>query len=103
MKIGFKAKEDKELEAILKHELPVAPPETRFLSERYIVDLPLATTSFEDPWQLRVHVAKVLERHLGDEVQLTSMKIRHPHLVAKTKARLLKREPCARAYVTIKF
>ncbi|MGH7156811.1 MAG: hypothetical protein ACREGG_01735 [Candidatus Saccharimonadales bacterium] len=103
MKIRFRVKEDKELDAILRHELPVAPPETRFLSERYIVELPIASTSFDDPWQLRVHVAKVLESHLGDEVQLTSMKIRHPHLVAKTKAKLLKREPCARAFVTIKF
>lgn len=84
-------------------DLPVVPPEVHYLSERYIVELPLSSTSFDDLWQLRLHVAKVLERHLGDEIQLTSMKVRHPHLIAKTKARLLKSEPCARAFVTVKF
>ena len=81
----------------------MAPPEMHYVAERYIVKLPLSNISFDDPWKLRLHVTKVLESHLGDAVELTSMKIRKPHFVAKTKARLLKREPCARAFVTVKF
>jgi hypothetical protein len=84
-------------------DLPFAPPEVRYLSERYIVELPVSDNHFGNPWELRVHVAKILERHLGDEVQLTSMKIKKPHLLSKTKARFKKQEPCARLYVTVKF
>ena len=84
-------------------DLPFAPPEVRYLAERYVVELPVSDSHFGDPWELRVHVAKILERHLGDEVQLTSMKIKKPHLLSKTKAKLKKQEPCARLYVTVKF
>ena len=84
-------------------DLPFAPPEMHYLAERYIVKIPMQDKHFENAWTLRVYVSKVLEHHLGDEVQLTSMKVRKPHLVAKTKARLLKREPYARAIVTVKF
>lgn len=94
----------KEIEGELDYtDMPVVPPEVRFLADRYVVELPLSDPHFASPWDLRVHVAKILENRLGDEVELTSMKVRHPHLIAKTKAKLLKREPCARAYVTIKF
>jgi hypothetical protein len=84
-------------------ELPFVPPDTHFLSEHFIVQLPVSDPHFEDPWKLRVHVAKIIERRLGDHVQLTSMKVKKPHLVAKSVARLRRREPCARAFVTIEF
>jgi len=84
-------------------DLPFAPPEVHYLSEHFIVNVPVSDKRLSDPWELRLHVLKVLEERLGDEVQLTSMKVRKPHLIAKSKAILLKREPCARAFVTIKF
>jgi hypothetical protein len=87
----------------IQQDLPLIPPEVRFLSDRYIVKLPLSDPHFKNPWELRLHVAKILEGHLGDTIELTSLKIRRPHFIAKTKARLLKREPYARAYVTLKF
>ena len=88
---------------ILTDDLPIVPPEVHFLADRYIIKLPLSDEHFADPWGLRVHVAKILESRLGDEIELTSLKIKKPHLIAKTKARLLKSEPYARAIVTIKF
>ena len=87
----------------VQEEYVMVPPEVHFLADRYIVKLPISDPHFADPWELRVHVAKVLESRLGDEVEMTSMKVRKPHLLAKTKARLLKREPVARAIVTVKF
>jgi hypothetical protein len=84
-------------------DLPFAPPEVHYLAEHFVVNVPISDPHLHDPWELRKHVLKLLEERLGDEVQLTGMKLRKPHLIAKSKARLLKREPCARAFVTIKF
>jgi hypothetical protein len=84
-------------------DLPFAPPETRELSERYIVRVPVSQAPWHDRWQLRLYAEKELETRLGDRVQLTSLRVHKPHLISKTKARLLKREPEARLVVTIKF
>ena len=84
-------------------DLPFAPPETRELSENYIVWVPISQAPWHDRWQLRLYAEKELEARLGDQVQLTSMRVHKPHLISKTKARLLKREPEARLVVTIKF
>lgn len=86
-----------------QEDFPLVPPEIHFLADRYVIKLPLSDPHFESPWELRVHVAKILENHLGDEVELTSMKVKKPHLIAKRVARLKGQEPCARAIVTIKF
>jgi hypothetical protein len=84
-------------------DLPFAPPETKELAERYTVTIPLSDKRIHDRWELRLYAEKQLESRLGDAVQLTSMKVHKPHLVAKTKARVFKRQPEARLVVTIKF
>jgi hypothetical protein len=84
-------------------QLPFVPPEIRELSERYIIRVPLRDLNLDDRWHLRLYAERVLEERLGDTVQLTSMKVHKPHLLAKSKARILKREPQARLLVTIKF
>jgi hypothetical protein len=40
---------------------------------------------------------------MGDEAQVTSLKVKKPHLVRKTVAKLKGSEPQARLLVTIKF
>lgn len=84
-------------------ELPFVPPETHELSEIYVVRVPVSQAPWHNRWQLRLYAEKELEQRLGDSVQLTSMKVHKPHLISKTKARILKREPEARLIVTIKF
>jgi hypothetical protein len=84
-------------------DLPFAPPEMHYLSERYIVRLPLNDEHFNSPWKLRVYVTKVLERQLGDTAQVTALKVKKPRLIAKSKARLLNYQPTARLFVTVKF
>jgi hypothetical protein len=84
-------------------DLPFAPPEIRELAERYIVPIPVSDNRIDNRWELRLYAEKQLENQLGDAVQLTSMKVHKPHLISKTKARILKREPHARLVVTIKF
>lgn len=84
-------------------DLPFAPPETDYLAERYIVRIPIDDEHFEDRWKLRVYAEQVLEKQLGDAVQLTSMRVKKPHVIAKSKAKILKRTPTVRVYVTVKF
>jgi hypothetical protein len=84
-------------------QLPFVPPETHELSERYTIRVPLRDLNLDDRWHLRLYAERVLEDRLGDAVQLTSMRVHKPHIISKTKARLLKREPQARLLVTIKF
>jgi hypothetical protein len=83
--------------------LPVVIPELRYLTAKYIVRVPAGDRHFQSRWELRKYAEQLVEAKLGDEVQLTSMKVRKPHLLAKTKARLLKQEPSARLLVTVKF
>jgi hypothetical protein len=84
-------------------QLPFVPPEVRELSERYTIRIPAREVNLGDRWHLRLYAEKVLEDRLGDTVQLTSMRVHRPHLISKTKSRLLRREPQARLLVTIKF
>jgi len=79
------------------------PPETHYLSTRYLVQIPIDDRHLQDRWELRKHAAKLVERSLGDEVQVTSLKVRKPHIISKSVARLRHQTPCARAYVTVKF
>jgi len=81
----------------------LVPPETHYLSTRYMVKIPVTDRHLQDRWELRKHATHMVERALGDEVQVTSLKVRKPHLLRKSLARLRGQVPCARAYVTIKF
>jgi hypothetical protein len=83
--------------------LPVVTPELHYLSAKYIVRVPLSDNHLKNRWELRKYAEKLIESKLGDEVQLTNMKVKRPHLLAKSKARILKREPSARLLVTVKF
>jgi len=84
-------------------KMPLVIPDQHYLAERYLVRIPVGDSHFKSKWELRKYAVELLEKKLGDDVQLASMKVKQPHLAAKTKARLLKREPCARAFVTVKF
>ena len=84
-------------------DLPFAPPETHYLAERYVVKVPVSKAPLDNRWELRLFAEKELESRLGDEVQLTSLRVHKPHLIARGKARLFKLEPEARLVVTVKF
>jgi hypothetical protein len=84
-------------------ELAVIPPETHYLAAHYIVKIPVTDKHLDNRWELRKHAAKLVERSIGDEVQVTSLKVRKPHLIRKTAAKLRGQQPCATAYVTVKF
>jgi hypothetical protein len=98
-----KNKKDTKIVEDVPEDLPFAPPEMHYLAERYIVRIPLDDEHFADRWQLRVYAERVLEQQLGDTVQLTSLRVKKPHVIAKSKAKLLKRPPMARLVVTVKF
>jgi len=85
------------------NQFNLVPPETHYLSSSYMVRIPVNDKHKKNRWELRKHAASLVERSLGDEVQITSFRVKKPHLVHKSIARLRKQVPYARAYVTIKF
>jgi hypothetical protein len=87
----------------IEDNLSLVAPEVEFISTRYVVKLPYNDEHFNDHWKLRLYVANLVERRLGDDVQLTSLKIRRPSLSSRSLARLHGRVPEAKLYVTLKF
>lgn len=81
----------------------LAPPELGYVSEKYVLRIPVTDRHLHNPWHLHVYAANLLERRLGDEVEVTSLKVKKPHLPSRTAARLLRREPQARLFITVKF
>ena len=92
-----------DLPAEKTEDLPFVPPDLHYLAERYIVRIPISDKRLNDRWALRLYAEKELSRRLGDEVQLTSLKVKKPHILAKSKAKIQKIEPEARLIVTVKF
>jgi hypothetical protein len=84
-------------------QLPFEPPETRYISANYVLKVPITDPHFDSPWKLRVYASKLINQRIGDEVQLTSMKVKKPTLTNKSLAKIFNRTPNARLYVTTKF
>jgi hypothetical protein len=93
----------KTIEDQQQEDMPFIPPETHYLSTRYMVKIPLSDSRLKSKWELRLYASKLVERHLRDSVQVTGLKVKKPHLIRKSVYRIMGREPCARAYLTIKF
>lgn len=81
----------------------LVPPETHYLSSRYIVKIPVTDRHLNNGWELRKHATKLLEKNLGDEAQVTDLKVKKPHLIHKSVAKIRHQTPYAKAYVTVKF
>jgi hypothetical protein len=83
--------------------MDLIPPETHYLSSHYTVTLPADDKHFKSPWELRKFAARLVESKLGDEAQITSLKVKKPGLLERLTSRLRHRTPNAHLHVTIKF
>ena len=95
MKIKMEAEEPEKFDVI--------PPEIEYMSARYTIHVPVTDRHFENPWKLRLFAAKLLERRIGDQIQLTSLKVKKPGPAAKAVAKLRHQIPNAQLRETIKF
>jgi hypothetical protein len=84
-------------------ELPFQPPEPKYVVERHVVKIPITDPHLKDKWELRKYAEKLLEEKLGDEVQLTELKVKKPGPTARAVAKLFKRVPQVKLRSTIKF
>lgn len=98
-----KQRKQEEISEETPEKLAFEPPEIDYIAERYIVRLPITDERLNKPWELRLYAAEAVKGKVGDEVQVTSLKVKHPGTVRKTVAKLLRREPHARIYVITKF
>lgn len=87
-----------------EEKLPFQPPEIEYVSESYVFKVPVTSRHLKNPWHLRLYAAQLVQKQIGDnEIQLTSLKVKQPRLTSKATAKLFKRVPEVRLYVTIKF
>ncbi|MEX0881454.1 MAG: hypothetical protein WEC17_03025 [Candidatus Saccharimonadales bacterium] len=84
-------------------KLAFEAPEPQYISEVEVFEIPLTDERLHKPWELRLYAAELVKQRIGDEAQITSLKVKKPRLARKTLARFKQQEPCARLFVTIKF
>jgi hypothetical protein len=84
--------------------LPFQPPEIKYIADRHVVKIPIDDPHFSgSPWELRLFATKLVEREVGDEVQVTSIEIKQPSPLTKSVVGMFGRVPNARVYATVKF
>jgi len=84
-------------------ELPFQPPEPKYVTEKHVVKIFASDEHLNNPWELRKYAETLLESRLGDNVQLTSIKVKKPNFLTKRLFLLLHRELMVKLKVTIKF
>ena len=84
-------------------EAPMQPPEPEYISAKFKLKLPVSDPHFDTPWELRKYSTRLVVNKVGDEVQVTDMKIKQPGFFSRLWARLRGREPEAKVFVTVKF
>lgn len=87
----------------MTEKISFEPPEPQYIAEKEVFEIPLSDPRLNKPWELRLYATELVKQRIGDEAQVTSLKVKRPRLIRKTLARLHGREPQARLYVTIKF
>lgn len=84
-------------------KLPFEPPEPGYVTEEYVLKIPVTDKHLKNPWELRKHAAKLIEKELGDSVQMTDLKVHMPGPLIRTFSRLFRKIPQAKLHATIKF
>lgn len=84
-------------------KLPFEPPDSTYVSENYILKIPVTDIHLKNSWELRKYAEKLIEKELGDYVQLTDLKVKKPGPLSLAVSRLLRKVPRAKLHVTIKF
>jgi hypothetical protein len=83
--------------------LPMEPPEPGYLVEKHVLRVPVTDKHFESPWELRKYAVSLMEKKLGDQVQLTDLKVKKPGVFKRAWAKITGKVPEAELVVTIKF
>lgn len=81
----------------------IEPPEIEYIAAKYVISVPVDKVNLKDKWNLRLYASKVLKQKIGDEVQLTSMKVRRQPWLSRNMGRLVGRSPRVDLLVTTKF
>lgn len=84
-------------------KLAFEPPEPQYITEREKFMIDLSDTRLKNPWGLRLYASELVRQKIGDDAQITSVKVKKPGLFRKTLIKLKGQKPYALLYVTIKF
>ena len=87
----------------IEEKLAFEPPEPGYIAEKQVFLISMNESRMRTPWGLRLYAEELVRERLGDDAQITSVKVKKPKLMSKAKAKLSHQEPPARLCVTIKF
>ena len=94
----MKSMDDKEPD-----KLAFEPPEPQYISSLYTLEIPYNDPHLDDPWKLRIYATKMLDKKIGDETQITDLKVRKPGILKRLIAKILRRTPNTKLFLTVKF
>ena len=84
-------------------DIPMTEGENQFIYESYVVTVPADNSFLDDPKKLTTYAKKTVKRHLGDEAEVSKVKLKKPGLVKKGFDRILRRQVMASFIVVTKF
>jgi hypothetical protein len=87
----------------LEEHLEMAPPVAECISAHYLIKVPATDEHLKAGDKLNAYALRVLEKKLGDDLELKSLKVKQPGISAKTMAKLRGKLPDAKIYVTVDF
>jgi hypothetical protein len=72
-----------------------------FSTHKILVDSSLK--SLQNPETAKRYAKRIINRVVGDEAEVSSIKVKMPSIISKSLAKLSKKTPQARLYVVTKF
>jgi hypothetical protein len=87
----------------IEDDLAIAPPVAESISAKYIIKLPVSDAHFKNLEAIKAYATKLLEKKLGDDVEINRLKIKKPGLASKLVSKVFDKTPNARLYITVDF
>ncbi len=87
----------------LEISIPLEEMDGQFIYESYTVAVPLKDSFLDDPTEVKKYAKKTIKKHLGDEVDVSKVKVKKPGMFKKSMSKLVGRQPMAHLLVVTKF
>lgn len=84
-----------------KEFIPEIENQTIFSKHKILVDSSLK--SLQTPEGVNSYAKKAVKRVIGDDAEISAVKLKRPNIFKKASAKLFNRTPQAKLYVTTKF
>ena len=84
-------------------ELDIAPPVPECISAHYLIKVPASDRHLKSDESINSYATKLLEKKLGDKIELKSLRVSKPGLTNRATSKLFRKTPNAKLYATVEF